>query len=53
MYSIDRFQNAYVGTEASLQIKISAQSCKHFTLINYDSRAVITSKLLIRITLES
>ena len=30
----------------------SAQSYKHFTLVNYDSRLVITSKLLIRTTLE-
>ena len=29
------------------------QSYKHFTLINYDSRVVITSKFLILMTLES
>ena len=29
------------------------QSYKHFTLVNYDSRLVITSKLLILMTLES
>ena len=32
---------------------ISGQSYKHFTLINYDSRVVITSKLLIIKTVES
>ena len=31
----------------------SGQSFKHFTLVNYNSRVVITSKLLILRTLES
>ena len=32
---------------------ICSQSYKHFTLVNYDSRLVITCKLLILMTLES
>ena len=31
----------------------SGQSYKQFTLVNYDSRVVVTSKLLIFTTLES
>ena len=34
-------------------IVTNGQSYKHFTLVNYDSRLVITSKLLILTTLES
>ena len=34
-------------------VDICGQSYKRFTLVNYDSRAVITSKLLIFTTLES
>ena len=33
--------------------KSNGQSYKHFTLVNYDSRAVIISKMLIFVTLES
>ena len=33
--------------------KFSGQSYKHFMLVNYDSRVVITSKLLILTTLET
>ena len=32
--------------------QISGQSYKHFTLVNYDSRLVITSKLIIPMNLE-
>ena len=32
---------------------VCGQSYKHFKLVNYDSKLVITSKLLILITLES
>ena len=34
------------------ELDYSAQSYKHFTLINYNSRVVITSKLLILTTLD-
>ena len=34
-------------------LSISGQSYKHFTIVNYDSRFVITSKLLTLTTLES
>ena len=33
--------------------EVSGQSDKQFTLINYDSRVVVTSKLLISTTLDS
>ena len=36
----------------STQVLSCDQSYKHFTLVNYDSRVVITSKLLILKTLE-
>ena len=46
---IDLERSRVISTEG----KISGHSYKHFTLINYDSRLVITSKLLILTTLES
>ena len=41
------------GKETGRFSVTSGQSYKHFTLINYDSRVVITSKLLILMTLET
>ena len=41
------------GWTTYILVPSKGQSYKHFMLVNYDSRAVITSKLLIFMTLES
>ena len=46
-----RFVN--LGTERPVESETCGQSYKQFTLVNYDSRVVVTSKLLIFTTLES
>ena len=42
-----------IESDVTVKTEICVKSYKHFTLVNYDSRVVITWKLLILTTLES
>ena len=42
-----------IESDVTVKTEICVKSYKHFALVNYDSRVVITWKLLILTTLES
>ena len=55
LYNIDHYFKAVdcLSFFLSSSVQASGQSYKHFMLVNYDSRVIITCKLLILTTLES